>query len=108
MISRVKGKDWFDKALLQPQADIAELQGPDFTVDKQGDEWKLAGDAEQVQKAEIDKLVNAVSHLDVQYAADTKASDKSYALTIKVGDHDLHYRFFKDGDNYFVQPRWLC
>jgi len=80
----LKGKDWFDKALLQPQADIAELQGPDFTVDKQGDEWKLAGDAEQVQKAEIDKLVNAVSHLDVQYAADTKASDKSYALTIKV------------------------
>ena len=98
----LKGKDWFDKTLLQPQADIAELQGPDFTVDKQGDGWKIAGGTGEVQKVEIEKLVNAVTHLDVQYAADTKAGDKGYKLTIKAADHNLHYTFFNDGDNYFV------
>jgi len=98
----LKDNDWFDKTLLQPQSDIAELQGPDFTVDRQGDEWKLASGTDEVQKAEIEKLVNTVAHLDVQYAADTKAGDKSYALTVKTGDHKLQYKFFNDGDNYFV------
>jgi hypothetical protein len=95
---------WLDKSLLQPKGDIAEIQGPDFTVDKQGDEWKLAGaDGEEVQKAEADKLANAVSHLSVQSAADKEKVKEGYALMVKVANDNIHYDFFSDGGNYFVK-----
>lgn len=99
----VKNEHWLDKTLLQPQADIAELQGPGFTIDKQGDGWQMANGKGEVQKTEIDKLVNAVAHLNVQSVSDKEKSDKGYELTLKTGNNKLHYRFFSDGADYYVR-----
>ena len=99
----LKNEHWLDRSLLQPQGDIAELQGPDFTVDRQGEAWKLAGDTGEVQQAEIEKLVNAVSHLDVQAAADKTAGDKGYTLMIKTADSNIRYNFFSAGGDYYVR-----
>ena len=94
---------WLDKTLLQPKGEIAELQGPDFDVAKQGDDWKLAGDTGEVVKDEVEKLVNTLAHLSVQGAAEKTADKANYELTLKAAGDTIHYRFFSDGGNYYAK-----
>lgn len=96
-------KYWLDKTLLQPKEDIAEIKGPDFTVDKQGDAWKLAGADSDVKKDEVKKLVDAVSNLSVKASADIKEPGKAYTLKVKTANNNISYDFFKDGSNYYVK-----
>jgi hypothetical protein len=96
-------KYWLDKTLLQPKQDIAEIKGPDFTIDKQGDTWKLAGTDSDVKKDEVKKLVDAVANLSVKESADKKESGKAYTLKVKTENNNISYDFFKDGGNYYVK-----
>jgi hypothetical protein len=100
----LKNDQWLDKSLLQPKNDIAELQGPDFTVDKKDAGWTLANGNGEVDKAEINKLVDAITHLTVEAAVDKAApAGNSYALTVRASKDSLHYHFFNDGNNYYVK-----
>lgn len=100
----LKSEQWLDKTLLQPKTDIAELQGPGFTVDKKDADWTVADGNGEVQKAEINKLVNAITHLTVEEAVDkTAAVGNTYVLTVKASNDSLHYHFFNDGDGSYVK-----
>jgi hypothetical protein len=99
----LKSKNWLDRTLLQPGNDIAELHGPGFTVDKKDDGWTLANGNGEVQKAEISKLVNAITHLTVESAADKVDAGNAYALTVRAADDSLQYHFFSNGSDYYVK-----
>lgn len=93
---------WLDTALLQPGGDITSLQGPDFALHKQADDWQLTeGDGETV-KQEIDKLINSLAHLTVQGVAEKTFDNNDYVLTVKASGNTLQYHLFKDGNDHYI------
>lgn len=94
---------WLDASLLQPGAEVTALRGPDFALEKSGDEWRVsAGDGEPVAE-EIDNLASALMSLRVREAADIEPAEIEYELRVGTADSSLGYRFFTADDDHYVQ-----
>jgi hypothetical protein len=95
-------KYWLDHGLLRPRGDVASLQGPDYTLSKQGADWHSGDGKTQVVKEQADKLLSAISSLSVQAAADDKPDQAAYHLKVQAAGTDYNYDFYNKGQDYFV------
>lgn len=95
-------KYWLDHGLLRPAGKVASVQGPDYSLSKQGEEWQSSDNKGKVVKAEADKLLTALTALNVSEATEDKAQQAAYPLTVKAAGKSYHYQFFANGKDYFV------
>lgn len=96
---------WLDRSLLRAGDNIAALSGPDFHLQKQGDQWKVADESDaklEVVKDEADQLVAALGKLNVNKAVDKKLENPNYQLKVKAPNKEYEYRFYKDGSSHYV------
>jgi len=59
----VVSNNWLDHALVRPDSDVTSLEGPDFVLNKQGDEWTISKEESEVVKDEADKMLAAIESL---------------------------------------------
>lgn len=124
-----KADDWLDKTFLQPSGDVHYVSGPDYALQKQGDDWQFSNDGEgptpDAKTVNADKakdLVAALSGLRIQALADDAktgnsaedavdpknddgnavAPKQNAELEVKGSNGDWTYRFWQTKDKYFA------
>lgn len=96
-------EQWLDKSLLQPQGEIKNLQGPDYSFTMVDGVWKTSEDGKgEVVAEELAKITGMLARISVNSAENKPATSVDYELTAKTADNILTYRFFKDGDNHYI------
>jgi hypothetical protein len=98
----VSNKYWLDHKLLSPGKAIASIEGPDYSLNKQGDDWQTSDNKGTVVKAEADKLINALTALNVREAVEEKPQQVAYQLKVRANGKSYDYRFFSKDKDYFV------
>lgn len=97
-----KVDSWLDTALLRPKGEITSLQGPNFTLNRQGGGWQLAEQPGELNLEQVNKLSSSLAQLQVQGVTRNQAAKEQYALTVKAAGKTLNYRFFHEDDSYYV------
>lgn len=101
--------DWLDKNLLAA-AGAARIEGPDYTLEKSEEAWRLVP-AEgletegELQQASASALAAALASLRVLRAAEDVPETLSAALAVQAGDDTWRYEFLRDEDEnrYYVR-----
>ena len=93
---------WLDKTLLQPEADIVSLKGPDFAFNRLGDDWQLIEGEGEAVNDEVDKLIRTLTRLSVHGVEDVSVDDSEYELSISAAGDSYIYRFYKEGSNHYI------
>jgi len=116
---------WFDKRLLKVRKGIDTIQGVDFIVTSQADNWRLKDqqENESIDQTRLDKLINALEYPQVNAVADAdkvnqlkdKKADTHY--TIQVGADEISYDYYRLNDDvilksslselYFIVPIYV-
>lgn len=86
---------WFDKRLLKVRKSIKKIQGADFLINKEGDNWVLdqVQDNQSVEQTKIDSLANALVYPQVKAVA-----NMDMLKQLKGKQADVHYKVITDGD----------
>ena len=96
-------KDWLDKNLLAAK-EPTKIQGPDYVLQKEGDAWRFANEAENsVDTNKAKALVDAMANLMVQEPASSTPSGDTVSIKLSDTQGDWQYDFVKAGDDYFVK-----
>jgi len=98
----VEANEWLDRTLVQPEGDITSLEGPGFSISKQGSEWQLPDGKGTLVKEELNKLVNALKSLSVLAAVEKVAGEPEYSLSVKSAKKSINYHFFSQEDNHYL------
>ncbi len=98
-----QGKEWFDRSLIQVQGEVAELEGPDFHLTHINGEWAAIKPDGTVVKEEAEKLLKALTTLQVGGAAEEDPPDNAVTLLVTAGGSDTKYHFFETKGSYFVR-----
>ncbi len=106
-----RADDWIDKRILQVNRDeLARIELPDFTLVRDGENWRLAdlGEGETMADGEADNIAGQVSTLTVTAVLEEPPADAgepllAYALELKNGERH-EYRFYKtEAGDYLVK-----
>ena len=96
-------KYWLDHGLLQPTGSIASIEGPDYSLIKQGDNWQSNDKKnDKVDNKEVDKLIGALTALNVDDVVEKKPQTANYVLTVNAADKSFDYHFYAQDKNYLV------
>jgi hypothetical protein len=96
-------KYWLDHGLLRPTGSIASIEGPDYSLSKQGKNWQSNDkDKGKVDKQEVDKLISALTGLNVNGVVDEKPQKANYVLSVNAADKSYDYHFFAENKDYLV------
>ena len=98
----VDADKWLDRTLIQAKGDITVLEGPDFVLNKQDGEWKLAEAEGELVTEKLDELVNTLTSINVLAAEDKAIGESDYSLIVKTADKGYTYRFFSEDNNHYV------
>ena len=99
----VGNNDWLDKNLLAADGPT-NIQGQDYVLQKEGDNWRFADAAEtKLDASKVKTLVDALSGLLVQEPAASAPSGEAASLKITDTKGNWQYSFIKAGDEYFVK-----
>lgn len=107
----VSETDWLDKTLLSAH-DLQKIKGPDYELQKAGEEWSFVGAANDeegdadplkvdVQKAQ--ELANALSNLRIIDVAEQQPEGEPVVISVNATEGELRYEFLKMDDSYFVK-----
>ncbi len=107
----VSETDWLDKTLLSAH-DLQKIKGPDYELQKAGEEWSLVGAANNeegdadplkvdVQKAQ--ELANALSNLRIIDVAEQQPEGEPVVISVNATGGELRYEFLKMDESYFVK-----
>lgn len=103
--------EWLDKTLLGAK-DLQKIKGPDYELQKAGEEWILAGTAKEadgdedqvtVDAEKAQELANALTNLRIINVAEQQPQGEPVVITVGAAGGELQYEFLKQDDNYFVK-----
>lgn len=96
-------KDWLNTSLLtakQPE----KIIGADYQLEKNGENWRLAGDASaDVDSSKVNALVEAISGFTVQDLYTGTPQGERVKISVKTPTAEWQYEFIKAGSDYFVK-----
>ena len=98
-----ENRNWLDATLLSMKAGIDGIKGSDFSLQKEGDNWKFEKDTRQVDNNEVSKLTNSLKRLRILDVAEKSPDKHSYDLLVDANKRHLTYHFYKDDKNYYVK-----
>lgn len=105
--------DWIDKAILQrEETDIVQVEMPDFSLRRDGDQWLMSelGEGEETREDEARSLIGKLAGLQIQSVLGTEikpeygqdSPDLEFTLVLQDARR-VTYRFSKPKDEtYFV------
>ena len=99
--------EWLDKTLLQ-LSDVDAVQGLDYQLTKEGDNWQLAAGSVPAQEA-VAGLINGLQSLrvngsvDIATAAILRDTKAPPTLTVGSGDNSYEYRLYEIKDAYYLK-----
>lgn len=98
-----QNEDWLDKRLIAVSA-ITELNGPDYHLRKTDSDWHLADAGEdELDPDRVQALIRSLENLRVQGIADKPEGDAELVLSVRAGNSDYEFRFWKNGDDHVIQ-----
>ena len=101
----VAADEWLEKSLLTV-ADADRIEGPDFTVQKNGEDWSLAntdGNGEILNTDKAQQLAVAFSNFRIANTSADKPTSEAVEFSVSAGDTTRQFKFYTEGENYFVQ-----
>lgn len=109
-------EQWLEKGLLSVPMDVTTINGPDYTLTKQGENWQFAdaqGQTRPTNEKAVKQLLNALQQLRIGGVAAKAPATKTdtTSLTITAKNHRWHYQWLHDGKQYLVKrddyPQWF-
>lgn len=103
------GNDWLEKELLAVN-NVTRIEGPDYTLTKDGDNWQLANvtDAPALKQSQIDAMTRSWRSLRVMRVADSVPEDaESTEVSVASKDGEWRYMFSKTKDSCFISREGL-
>ncbi len=102
----VDANDWLDKGLLK-MSDVDRIEGSDYVVTRNGDDWQLTPrnepDATALDSAKAKSLASALQNLQVLGVAASVPESDTRSITAGSGNSSWVLRFTKADSTYYVQ-----
>ena len=95
---------WFDRSLLKA-SDLTAIKGKDFSLKKEGQDWKLEGnDSAKLNQANAALLATSLGGLRVDQPLETPpAGAPAFTLDVVAGGKPFTYQFWSDGQKPTVK-----
>lgn len=99
----VVNKDWLDRALLVAKQPV-EIHGVDFTLIKEGENWRFAdGIFAKVDASKVNALTEAIGGFTVQDVNADKLEGEKTSISVKTLAGEWQYEFVKTTAGYVVK-----
>ena len=105
----VAADEWLEKSLLDV-ADVDSIQGPDFRIKKDGDDWQFDADsvtatetASTLNEDKAKQLATAFSNFHVTDFSDTAPTGEPISMEVAAAGNTWQFKFYQADDKYYVQ-----
>lgn len=79
------------------------MQGPDFSFNKNNNNWQLLEGDGDIIEDELNQLANTLTRLTVQEAEEKSFQKADYELDVTTAGSRFRYHFFKEDDNHYIK-----